>query len=250
MTEADLASRKVANARLIADGARAGRMAARRSSSTSGGAVRWMRSLTDIRLVLASRIGIRDDGESQDDASEAALALREAYDALGALQESLRRRGGRLMALALDEATFEALVVDELDLLPDEMVDGLDNIVFVTEARPEDGSLDLLGLYDGIGAHRARPVRFRRAARPHRPVPRTAAGDRRGPRRSEGSDPHHPRARDRALLRHRRRAAARTGLGLAARRVRPPRAGGTGRRSTPRASRRRCARRSARSPRA
>ena len=53
------------------------------------------------------------------------------------------------MALTLDEEAFEALVVDELDLLPDEMVDGLDNIVFVTEARPEDGSLDLLGLYDG-----------------------------------------------------------------------------------------------------
>ena len=53
------------------------------------------------------------------------------------------------MPLSLDEAAFEALVVDELDLLPDEMVDGLDNIVFVTEARPEDGSLDLLGLYDG-----------------------------------------------------------------------------------------------------
>ena len=53
------------------------------------------------------------------------------------------------MPLELDEEAFEALVVDELDLLPDEMVDGLDNIVFVTEARPEDGSLDLLGLYDG-----------------------------------------------------------------------------------------------------
>ena len=53
------------------------------------------------------------------------------------------------MPLDLDEEAFEALVVDELDLLPDEMVDGLDNIVFVTEARPEDGSLDLLGLYDG-----------------------------------------------------------------------------------------------------
>ena len=30
------------------------------------------------------------------------------------------------------------------------MVDGLDNVVFVTEDRPEDGSLDLLGLYDGV----------------------------------------------------------------------------------------------------
>ena len=45
---------------------------------------------------------------------------------------------------------FEALVIEELDQLPDDMVDGLDNVVFVTEARPEDGSLDLLGLYDGV----------------------------------------------------------------------------------------------------
>jgi predicted Zn-dependent protease with MMP-like domain len=52
-----------------------------------------------------------------------------------------------------DEVTteqFERLVVDELDLLPDEMVDGLENVVFVTEDRPEDGSLDLLGLYEGV----------------------------------------------------------------------------------------------------
>lgn len=51
---------------------------------------------------------------------------------------------------ALTEEEFEVLVVEQLDLLPDEMIDGLDNVVFVTEARPEDGSLTLLGLYDGI----------------------------------------------------------------------------------------------------
>ena len=50
--------------------------------------------------------------------------------------------------LTADE--FEALVIDELDALPDDMIDGLDNVVFVTEDRPEDGSLDLLGLYDGV----------------------------------------------------------------------------------------------------
>lgn len=50
----------------------------------------------------------------------------------------------------MDAATFEQLVVDELDRLPDDMVDGLDNVVFVVEDRPEDGSLDLLGLYDGL----------------------------------------------------------------------------------------------------
>lgn len=50
----------------------------------------------------------------------------------------------------MDSAAFEELVIDELDRLPDEMVDGLDNVVFVVEDRPEDGSLDLLGLYDGL----------------------------------------------------------------------------------------------------
>lgn len=50
----------------------------------------------------------------------------------------------------MDAAAFEELVIDELDRLPDEMVEGLDNVVFVVEDRPEDGSLDLLGLYDGL----------------------------------------------------------------------------------------------------
>ncbi|MFE4950699.1 metallopeptidase family protein [Leifsonia sp. NPDC056665] len=54
------------------------------------------------------------------------------------------------MPLHLDADAFETLVTDELDRLPDEMVDGLDNVVFVIEDRPEDGSLDLLGLYDGV----------------------------------------------------------------------------------------------------
>jgi len=52
--------------------------------------------------------------------------------------------------LEMDAVEFEALVIDALDHLPDEMVDGLDNVVFLVEDRPEDGSLDLLGLYDGL----------------------------------------------------------------------------------------------------
>ncbi|WP_407643239.1 metallopeptidase family protein [Cryobacterium tepidiphilum] len=52
------------------------------------------------------------------------------------------------MQMAAEE--FERLVIDELDLLPDDMVDGLDNVIFVVEDRPEDGSLDLLGVYDGV----------------------------------------------------------------------------------------------------
>ncbi|MDF2559961.1 MAG: hypothetical protein K0R99_1407 [Microbacterium sp.] len=50
----------------------------------------------------------------------------------------------------MDAAAFEELVIDELDLLPDDMVEALENVVFVVEDRPEDGSLDLLGLYDGL----------------------------------------------------------------------------------------------------
>ena len=54
------------------------------------------------------------------------------------------------MTLDLNEEEFEKLVIAELDELPDEMVDGLENLVFVTEDRPADGTLDLLGLYEGV----------------------------------------------------------------------------------------------------
>ena len=54
------------------------------------------------------------------------------------------------MSLELTEEEFEKIVVAELDELPDEMVEGLENLVFVTEDRPADGSLDLLGLYEGV----------------------------------------------------------------------------------------------------
>jgi predicted Zn-dependent protease with MMP-like domain len=50
----------------------------------------------------------------------------------------------------MDREEFERLVVAELDELPDDMVDGLENVVFVVEDRPDDGTLDLLGLYDGV----------------------------------------------------------------------------------------------------
>jgi predicted Zn-dependent protease with MMP-like domain len=52
--------------------------------------------------------------------------------------------------LLLTHEEFERLVVDELDLLPDEMVDGLENVFFVVEDRPDNGTLDTLGLYEGV----------------------------------------------------------------------------------------------------
>jgi len=53
-----------------------------------------------------------------------------------------------VLDLSLDE--FEKIVGDELDALPDDMVAGLDNVVFAVEDRPSDGSTELLGVYDGI----------------------------------------------------------------------------------------------------
>ena len=48
----------------------------------------------------------------------------------------------------VDRDEFERLVVQGLDALPDQMVEGLDNVIFVVEDRPE--SDDILGLYDGV----------------------------------------------------------------------------------------------------
>ena len=108
----------------------------------------------------------------------------------------------------MDSATFEALVVDELDLLPDDMVDGLDNVVFVVEDRPEDGSLDLLGLYDGLAL--TERDRYGQGELPDRIIvyrePHLDACDEH--RRAAGRGAHDPRARDRPFLRHRRRAPA------------------------------------------
>jgi len=44
---------------------------------------------------------------------------------------------------------FEAMVVEALDLLPDEMVDGIDNVVFLVENAAPPGD-DILGVYDGF----------------------------------------------------------------------------------------------------
>ena len=48
----------------------------------------------------------------------------------------------------MDPETFEQLVTEVLDELPDEMVDGRDNVVFLVEdEHPEE---DLLGIYEGV----------------------------------------------------------------------------------------------------
>jgi predicted Zn-dependent protease with MMP-like domain len=42
--------------------------------------------------------------------------------------------------MSMPAEEFERLVVSELDALPDDMVDGLDNVAFLVEDRPADGS--------------------------------------------------------------------------------------------------------------
>ncbi|MFV0434561.1 MAG: metallopeptidase family protein [Leucobacter sp.] len=51
--------------------------------------------------------------------------------------------------LEISPEEFESLVSDGLDSLSDDMLEQLDNIIFLVEDRPEDGS-DLLGVYDGF----------------------------------------------------------------------------------------------------
>ncbi|WP_188042586.1 metallopeptidase family protein [Changpingibacter yushuensis] len=49
----------------------------------------------------------------------------------------------------ISEENFEELVSEALDALPEDMVGGLDNVVFMVEDRNEDGQ-ELLGLYEGF----------------------------------------------------------------------------------------------------
>ena len=56
----------------------------------------------------------------------------------------------RVGGVEMSADDFEELVQEEFDDLPDAVVDGLDNVVFVVEDRPEDGEDALLGLYDGL----------------------------------------------------------------------------------------------------
>lgn len=45
---------------------------------------------------------------------------------------------------------FEAAVVDALDLVPDALLDLMDNVVVLVEDEPPPEDPDLLGVYDGI----------------------------------------------------------------------------------------------------
>ena len=48
----------------------------------------------------------------------------------------------------INDDDFEGLVEEALEALPEMLVQGLDNLIFVVEDEPEDGS-DTLGWYEG-----------------------------------------------------------------------------------------------------
>ena len=51
--------------------------------------------------------------------------------------------------LSVSHEEFEALVGEGLDSLHDDMMAELDNVIFLVEDSPEDGS-DVLGVYEGF----------------------------------------------------------------------------------------------------
>jgi len=81
----DLTARKAANAKVIADSLGPGHWP-REVVLEAAEAVRWLRALTDIRLVLADRLDVDDDGAPAVDADEGMMAV---YDWLGGVQDSL-----------------------------------------------------------------------------------------------------------------------------------------------------------------
>lgn len=90
-TAAELSGKKVRNARtMIADVASAasadGPVEVRLDAGSAGA---WLRSLTDIRLVLATRLGITEDGDVAEGEDEESLMLGDVYDWLGFVQDSL-----------------------------------------------------------------------------------------------------------------------------------------------------------------
>jgi hypothetical protein len=86
LTERSLAGRKVANARVVIASLE------RKSGHVEldeGDAQAWLRTLSDIRLTIAARLGIQSDGDEGATDSDAAVALHDLYDWLAFVTESL-----------------------------------------------------------------------------------------------------------------------------------------------------------------
>jgi len=109
LTERSLAARKVANARAVIASLDAARSAAGELRLDAALVQSWMRTLVDIRLTIAARLGIEHDGDGLDGdgldsgpraddtdrrsaghgESDDSLVMRDVYDWLGWVSESL-----------------------------------------------------------------------------------------------------------------------------------------------------------------
>ena len=83
-TSDDLTARKLANARRVLDDLAP--PAAERLDQAAQQS--WLRTLTDLRLVLGSRLGVTADGPAPSDDPQV-LVMHDVFDWLGYLQESL-----------------------------------------------------------------------------------------------------------------------------------------------------------------
>lgn len=90
-TAEHLAEKKVRNAHVVAHDVQAAAASATPTElSLDGASVQsWLRSLTDVRLVLASRLGIETDDDERAADSDEELMLGDVYDWLGWVQGSL-----------------------------------------------------------------------------------------------------------------------------------------------------------------
>nr|WP_223690150.1 DUF2017 family protein [Leifsonia poae] len=84
-----LAERKALNARIVIESlsrAGTGRVEVRLDDA---GSAAWLRTITDIRLVLGARLGIVQDGDEGDIHDEGSALLRAVFDWLAFVQDSL-----------------------------------------------------------------------------------------------------------------------------------------------------------------
>ncbi|WIE64540.1 DUF2017 family protein [Curtobacterium sp. MCLR17_036] len=85
-TRSDLLTLKTTNASIVHDwltGTRDGALAGEDEQA-------WLRTLTDLRLTIATRLGIEDaDDEERSVEADAGVGLRDVYDWLGYVQEHL-----------------------------------------------------------------------------------------------------------------------------------------------------------------
>ncbi|MCU1425664.1 MAG: hypothetical protein JWM51_1955 [Microbacteriaceae bacterium] len=86
MTEQSLATRKVGNARTVVDSLARGDGQVELIDEEAHA---WMKCLSDIRLTLATRLGIEEDGDTGATDSDVALAMHDLYDWLAYVTETL-----------------------------------------------------------------------------------------------------------------------------------------------------------------